>query len=84
MGWTTGNGSNVSYQHFLNRAYQTGNIPSVSFGLHVGSIEPIHEIATSQAAKKSGNRDGAVEMEVPAYIGELQGSDVYRRSQVLS
>ncbi|KAH0355633.1 hypothetical protein KCU83_g1749, partial [Aureobasidium melanogenum] len=47
--------------------------------------EPIHEIAASEAAKKNGNnKTGPAEMEVPAYVGELQGSDVYRRSQVLS
>jgi hypothetical protein len=38
--WTTSNGSNVGYDRFLNRAYQTGNIPSVSYGLHVGSVWP--------------------------------------------
>ncbi|KAH0372562.1 hypothetical protein KCU65_g1020, partial [Aureobasidium melanogenum] len=46
--------------------------------------EPIHEIAASEAAKKNGNKTEPAEMEVPAYVGELQGSDVYRRSQVLS
>ncbi|KAG9586206.1 hypothetical protein KCU97_g9358, partial [Aureobasidium melanogenum] len=40
VNWTTGNGSDVSYHRFLNRAYQTGIIPSVSFGLHVGSVWP--------------------------------------------
>ncbi|KAK6000694.1 hypothetical protein QM012_003419 [Aureobasidium pullulans] len=40
VNWTTANGSDVSYTEFLNRAYQTGNIPSVSFGLHVGSVWP--------------------------------------------
>jgi hypothetical protein len=38
--WTTSNGSYVGYDRFLNRVYQTGNIPSVSYGLHVGSIWP--------------------------------------------
>jgi hypothetical protein len=40
VNWTTGNGSDVSYYRFLYRAYQTGNISSVSFGLHVGSVWP--------------------------------------------
>ncbi|CAD0083574.1 unnamed protein product [Aureobasidium vineae] len=40
INWTTGNGSDVSYGRFINRAYQTGSIPSVSFGLHVGSVWP--------------------------------------------
>jgi hypothetical protein len=30
----------VGYDRFLNRAYLTGNIPSVSYGLHVGSVWP--------------------------------------------
>jgi len=38
--WTTSNGSDVGYDRFLNRAYATGNIPSVSYGLHVGSVWP--------------------------------------------
>ncbi|KAG9523106.1 hypothetical protein KCV07_g2773, partial [Aureobasidium melanogenum] len=40
VNWTTGNGSDVSCYRFLYRAYQTGNISSVSFGLHVGSVWP--------------------------------------------
>ncbi|KAG9711504.1 hypothetical protein KCU73_g17164, partial [Aureobasidium melanogenum] len=39
VNWTTGNGSDVSYYRFLYRAYQTKNIPSVSFGLHI----PVHQ-----------------------------------------
>lgn len=38
--WTVSNGSLVEYDGFLNKAYQTGNIPSVSYGLHVGSVWP--------------------------------------------
>ena len=46
--------------------------------------EAIHEMATP-VAKKSGQESGfPTEMEVPAYVGELEGSDVYRRSQALS
>lgn len=46
--------------------------------------EAIHEMAT-RVAKKSGHESGLpTEMEVPAYIGELEGSEVYRRSQAMS
>lgn len=60
-----------------------------SLGKGTGTVnesasEPIHEIAVSEAAKKNGEKPGPAEMEVPAYVGELQGSDVYRRSQVSS
>ncbi|KAI5211437.1 hypothetical protein E4T38_01390 [Aureobasidium subglaciale] len=41
VNWTTTNGSDVTYNKFLNQAYQTGNIPSVSYGLHVGSVWPL-------------------------------------------
>ncbi|KAI5210070.1 hypothetical protein E4T39_00413 [Aureobasidium subglaciale] len=40
VNWTTTNGSDVTHNKFLNQAYQTGNIPSVSYGLHVGSVWP--------------------------------------------
>lgn len=46
--------------------------------------EAIHEMATP-VTKKSGHESGSpTEMEVPAYVGESEGSDVYRRSQALS
>lgn len=40
MNWESVNGSQVSVPNILSRAYQSGSIPSSSYGLHVGSVEP--------------------------------------------
>jgi hypothetical protein len=46
--------------------------------------EAIHEMA-SAGPKGSGNKvELPAEMEMPGYVGELEASDVYRRSLVMS
>jgi hypothetical protein len=45
--------------------------------------EPIHEMA-SGGPRKSNKPELPAEMEVPGYVGELEASDVYRRSVVMS
>jgi hypothetical protein len=45
--------------------------------------EPIHEMA-SGGPQKDNKPELPAEMEVPGYVGELEASDVYRRSLVMS
>lgn len=38
--WSAENGTTVSFNRTLPKAYQNGDIPSISYGLHVGSVYP--------------------------------------------
>ena len=64
------------------KAQEKGDSPGGPAGtVSKSASEAIHEMATPVTKNEPGL---PTEMEVPAYVGELEGSDVYRRSQALS
>ncbi|THY42836.1 hypothetical protein D6C99_07304 [Aureobasidium pullulans] len=63
-------------------AFQDKDDPSGEGPVSESASGPIYEVASDQGKRDKAN--GAAEMEVPGYIGELEGSYAYRRSQVLT
>ncbi|CAD0043333.1 unnamed protein product, partial [Aureobasidium pullulans] len=63
-------------------AFQDKDDPSGEGPVSESASDPIYEVASDQGKRDKAN--GAAEMEVPGYIGELEGSYAYRRSQVLT